>query len=104
MSDKRWKAGERKHAKDMGTERIPVTGRQRDKGGADYETPMFAFGDKDGYRRPGYLEQWIADLEGYARPRDKIPIVVWHEPGQRRDNDLVFLRWKDWVDLHGTNT
>jgi hypothetical protein len=87
----------------MGTERIPVTGRQRDKGGADYQTEMFAFGDKDGYKRPMYLETWMAELEAYARPRNQIPVVVWHRPGARRADDLVFLRWKDWIDLHGTS-
>lgn len=37
MTDRAWKRFERECATDLGTERIPVSGRQRDKAGADFE-------------------------------------------------------------------
>jgi len=34
-------------------------------------------------------------------PSGKVPRVVVHVKGQRRDNDLVILRLKDWEEWYG---
>lgn len=104
MTRNTWKATERALARDVRTERIPVTGRQRDKGGSDFSDGFASYQCKDGYAQPAYLEKWMRDAEEYARPRDCVPVVVWHRRGQRRKDSLVVLRWSDWVDLHGPAT
>ena len=33
--------------------------------------------------------------------KDKTPLCIVHEPGQRRDNDLVMMRLADWEVWYG---
>lgn len=97
MSDKRWKAVERKVAAKVRGQRIPVTG-ERD--GADVLSPMFAYQVKSRRRHPRWLTEWVAGITGASAP--KIGVVVLHTPGHEVDDALVVLRFKDWVDLHGS--
>lgn len=96
-----WKKFERELARDMGTERIPVTG---ERNGADFETPMFRFQAK---RRkdcmPQEILRWIdeAQLAAVAEGKGRVPVVVIQRRGCNRREAVVLLRWADWRDLHG---
>lgn len=96
-----WKSFERRVARDHGVERKPVSGRQRDQGGEDTEPhPLFAIQCKLGYHQPAYLRHW---LDGICRAAgSKVGIVIWKPLGQRDDEAVVVLRYKDWVALHGS--
>jgi len=104
MTDKRWKAVERELAKDLGVERIPVTGRQRDKHGADFEDGLVMYQAKHGYHMPDYLRDWLQGICATSNLHGKVGVVVWHGKRQARGDAIVMLRWSDWCDLHGRPT
>lgn len=100
MSDRNWKAFERRLARDVGRQRIPVTG---ERAGADFEDGMFCYQAKLGRRAPGYLRDWLAGIRvaGQARHPEKIGVVVW-KPNHGQDVDaVVIMAWRDFVELHG---
>jgi hypothetical protein len=78
-----------------------VTGIDRD--GADFSTELFDVQCKLRQGQPGYLRAWLNGICGYAKPRNRIGIVIWKETGRGRpDGDaLVVLKLSDWVALHG---
>ena len=99
MSDRRWKAVERRAAKRLGCQRIPVTG---ERNGADLSNDVFDVQVKS--RReaiPGWLQTWLAGITGTAAQRGKTGVLVLHQPGHELDDAVVVLRFKDWSDLHG---
>jgi hypothetical protein len=98
MSNTSWKSFERRLARRMGTERIPVTG-ERD--GADAKTSMFAFQFKLRKEIPMWLWDWMQGIRATAEKDGKIGILVLKRPRMRDKDALVVLRWNDWVDLHG---
>lgn len=98
MADKRWKRVERVLARDVGSQRIPVTGERH---GADFEDAIACYQVKSRKAIPGWLWEWHAGIQGTATAKDKAGVVVLHQPGQRRSESLVVLMWKDWVDIVG---
>lgn len=96
-----WKKFERELARDMGTERIPVTG---ERAAADFETEMFLFQAK---RRkdclPAEVIGWLdtARAAALADPQHRVPVVVIQRRGHARGESVVLLRWANWRDLHG---
>jgi hypothetical protein len=98
-----WKKFERECARDMGTERIPITGERE---GADFATDMFRFSAK---RRkdclPAEVLRWLdsAQLAAMAEDKGRIPVVVIQRRGHARGEAVVLLRWADWRDLHGAS-
>lgn len=98
MADKRWKRVERVLARDVGSQRIPVTGERH---GADFEDAIACYQVKSRKAIPGWLWEWHAGIQGTATAKDKAGVVVLHQPGQDRAKALVVLTWADWVDLHG---
>jgi hypothetical protein len=99
MSDKGWKQFERRAARDMGVERIPVTG-ERD--GADCATSLFCIQLKLRRSLPRWLWTWLNGIVGNAEAAGKIGVLVLKKPHQRDVDALVVLRWGDWVQLHGS--
>lgn len=100
MSERRWKRFERDLARDVGTERIPVTG-ERD--GADFETAVFVYSAKQRAAQfPRTVAAWLDRVVGKARSRTpgKVGVVVVQRPRHRRRDALVVLRWSDWRELH----
>lgn len=80
-----------------------MSGRQKDLGGADWETPMFAASIKLGYAMPKYLGDWLDAIREWVdrHKRDRVPLVIW-KPLHGKDADaVVILRYSDWVQLHG---
>ena len=93
-----WKKRERRIARALGTERIPVTG---ERAGADREAGMFSYQIKSRNGQPGYLRDWLDGIKATAARVGKTGVVIWQEP-RRPDRDaLVVLRLGDWIDLHG---
>jgi hypothetical protein len=101
MSNKGWKQFERRCARRMGVERIPVTGI--DRNGADFSNAMFDVQCKLREGQPAYLREWLSGIVATAKGHDRVGIVVWKETGAGRPDDeaIVLMRWKDFTDLHG---
>ena len=97
MSDRAWKAFERRLARQLGTQRIPVTG---ERAGADFTDGMFAYQAKLGRRCPAYLREWLAGIVAAGDRRRLVGVVVWKPKGTRDREALVVLRFSDWRDLH----
>jgi len=95
-----WKGAERRIATDLGGQRIPVTGIDRD--GADVVTPVFHVQVKLRKSLPAWLWAWLRGIVGDAAPQNKIGILVLKRPRQRDAEGLVVLRYQDFVDLHGS--
>jgi hypothetical protein len=100
VSDRSWKAFERRLARDVGSQRIPVTG---ERAGSDFEDGACCYQAKLGRKMPDYLRDWLAGIRaaGASRRPEKIGAVVW-KPKHSQDADAVVLvSWHDWVALHG---
>ena len=98
MTDKSWKAFERRVAKMFNGKHIPVTG---ERNGADVGNAMFGYQVKLGRKCPAYLREWLSGIVENAELTGRVGVVVW-KPKHARDEDaLVILRAKDWRDLHG---
>lgn len=98
MSDKRWKATERKIAELLGGERVPVTGRQRGSA-PDIQHPFFSIEVKDRQSLP----DWILDAMNQAdesNPGDKTPIVVLHQKGMKTEDGLTIVRLGDIMEMY----
>ena len=98
MSDRGWKAFERRLARDCGTERIAVTGERH---GADAANELFAFQFKLRRVLPAYLWEWLSGIRGNAARSGKVGVLVVKRPRQKDTDALVILSWGDWVQLHG---
>ena len=98
MSDRSWKAFERRIAKRHGGRRIPVTGERAD---VDCDCGLFVVQAKLGRNCPTYLRDWLDGIRAAGARRDKIGVVIWKPKGARDDNALVLLSLKDCQDLHG---
>ena len=98
MPDRGWKQAERNHARDMGSERIPVTGERH---GADFVDGLFAYQLKVRKVIPSWIFEWLRGICTTAATTDRIGVLVLNQPRKPRRDALVVLRWGDWVDLHG---
>jgi len=93
-----WKASERRMARDVGTERIPVTG-ERD--GSDFTDTIACYQLKVRRMLPAWLWAWLGGIQGTATRQGRIGVLVLRVPRMRDDEALVILSWRDWVALHG---
>lgn len=98
MPNTQWKAYERRIARLLGTERIPVTGARN---GADAETPLLALQFKKRATVPAYLAHWLDGIRAAATPRGKVGVVVMQLPRRADLDSLVVLSLRDWIALHG---
>lgn len=94
-----WKAAERRVAADLGGNRIPVTGIDRD--GADVVTPMFHVQVKLRKALPGWLWTWLTGIRSDAKRAGKVGVLVLKKPRQADCDGLVVLSYDDFCDLHG---
>lgn len=99
MPDRGWKKAERVMARDMGCERIPVTGERE---GADFATGPFAYQLKVRRMLPVWMFTWLSGICASAARKNQTGVLVLNRPRQPRRNALVVLRWSDWISLHGT--
>lgn len=100
MSDKGWKQFERRVSRDHGVERQPVTG-ERD-GSDAMPHPLFCFQMKLRKAIPKCIREWSDSIHRAATKDSKVGILIVKEPGKHDDNALVIVRYRDWVDLHGS--
>ena len=100
MSDKGWKQFERRVSRDHGVERQPVTG-ERD-GSDAMPHALFCFQMKLRKSIPKCIREWSDSIHRSAQRAGKIGILIVKEPGLHDENALVVVRYRDWVDLHGT--
>lgn len=101
MADKGWKAAERRMAKDVGSQRIPVTGERH---GADWRCGIGCYQLKVRKMLPSWLWSWLAGIQGAAMREGKVGVLVLKLPRQQDTDALVILSWRDWVSLHGEPT
>jgi len=85
-------------ARDVGTERIPVTG-ERD--GSDFTDTIACYQLKVRRMLPAWLWAWLGGIQGTARRQGRIGVLVLRVPRMRDEEALVVLAWRDWVALHG---
>ena len=93
-----WKRRERRIASDLGGQRIPVTGIDRD--GADVVSPLFHVQAKLRRSLPSWLWRWMGGIVS-TTPDGKVGLLVLMTPGQDQSDALVVLRYRDAVDLFG---
>lgn len=94
----RWKAVERRFARDVGTERIPVTGERE---GADFADGLCVYQAKSRKSIPSWLWGWLEGIRATGKRAGRQGVLVLHKPGQDRKDALVVLSWQSWTELHG---
>ena len=96
MTDKTWKAVERKIMKMLGGKRIPITGRTRGSapdGEHEWLSPEIKHRKK--------LPEWLHDAMNQAELSQKngqLPVVILHQSRQEHANDFVVIRLGDFID------
>jgi len=98
VGDKAWKAVERRMARDVGTERIPVTGERH---GADFQDSLACYQLKVRKMLPTWLWAWLQGIRDTGRKTGRVGVLVLKRPRGLDDDAVVLLSWRDWVDLHG---
>ena len=90
MSEKSWKAAERKVAGLLGGRRVPVSGRQR---GAtpDIAHEVYSVEVKTRRTLPAWLEDAMRQAEASAKD-GQLPVAVLHQTGRRYRDALVLVR------------
>jgi len=85
-------------ARDVGSERIPVTG---ERAGADFEDGVAVYQLKVRKTIPSWLWDWLTGIQGAGLRKRKAGVLVLKRPRERDEDAVVILSWRDWVDLHG---
>lgn len=99
MTERRWKATERRIAALLGGQRVPVSGRGRGDQ-PDVRHPWLSIECKDRAALPAWLLDALAQAEASASP-DQLPLAVLHAAGRRHADALVVLRLGAFVDWFG---
>jgi len=94
MSNKTWKAVELKICRMLGGDRTGPTGRDT----SDCVHPWLGVEIKTRKRVPGYIRDWVEQAKSNIKLPGRLPIVVWHQTGDRYTDALVLLRLGDFLD------
>ena len=114
MADKLWKAVERRIAKYLGGERVPITGRQRGSA-PDIKHEWLSIEVKQRDSLPAWVHDAMDQAEksalnlmhpgrfneqGFALVSisRQLPVVILHQTGKRIEDDYVVLRLEDFRD------
>lgn len=89
----RGKQNERDVARLIGGKRVGIMG------GEDVEHEVFSIECKS-MARWSLSGKWIEQMVRNA-PEGKVPLLWLHKKDARRVNDLICIRYGDWVDLYG---
>ncbi len=92
-----WKFAERRIARQLGGQRIPVSGRA---GQPDIRHPWLSIEVKHRRRLPRWLLTALAQAEQAATP-GQLPVAILHQHGQRYSEALVVLRLQDFREWFG---
>ncbi len=97
-----WKGAERRAAKALGGQRVPVTGRARGNA-PDIEGAWYRAEVKAGHVLPARLQLALRQAKASCAGTDKTPIVIIdHVAGPGRPNvRAVLIELSEWVLLHG---
>ena len=96
MTDKLWKAWERKIAKYIGGERVPITGRQRGDA-PDIKHNWLSVEVKTRKKLPNWLFEARAQAEASARA-NQMPIQFYAEKGMEVGEVFCVVRLSDFRD------
>jgi hypothetical protein len=99
MKNRSWKAAETRFARDVGQERKPCDGT---RDGADFEDGLACYQLKVRKSISGQLWDWLTGIQGHAKDKGKVGVLVLKRPRGEDSEAIVMLSWKQWVDLHGT--
>ena len=66
--------------------------------GEDLEHPMFSIECKS--RENMAVDKWFRQAEVNC-PTDKTPLLILHVHNQKREKDIVCMRFGDWLDWYG---
>lgn len=98
MRSRSWKAAETRFSRDVGVERKPCDGS---RAGADFEDAIACYQLKVRKAIPSWLWDWMSGIQGTAKAKGKLGVLVLKHPRQRDSDALVVLRWGDWVEIVG---
>lgn len=98
MRTSAWKAAEKGVAAILGGERVSNTALGLRS--ADVETPAYSVEVKSRKELPNWLVNAVGQAHRNAG-RGKLPLVVLHQVGCRRVNDLVIVRLGDFIEWFG---
>ena len=90
---KTWKEIERKVARFLGGERVPITGRIRGSA-PDIEHDVLSIEGKHRERLPFWLKDAMNQAEA-SKVGDQLPVVILHEKRMSIDNCVVMIRLRD---------
>ena len=93
-----WKSTEKRVAQEMGGEHVSNTALGLRS--ADVETSAYSVEVKHKAKLPAWLNDAVAQAHRNCAA-GKLPLVVLHQSGWRRENDLVVLRMGEFLSWFG---
>jgi len=97
MSDKLWKATERKIAKLTNGKRNPVHGSGPK---CDVSTSAWSIQVKETQRLPDWLKEAMAEAQRECES-SKLALTIFHEKGKQHDSDVVCISLSDFLEWYG---
>ncbi len=91
-----WKSTEKTIARRLGGRRIGITGLKTE----DVSTDWLCCEVKHRKTLPAWLKAALQQAISAAKD-GRLPIAILHEAGRRHDNDIVCLRFADFVNWFG---
>jgi hypothetical protein len=98
VTDKAWKAAERRVAVAFGGERVGPAGFNT----ADVTHPLVSISVKYRKSLPRWAEVCLAEARAFKGANGKLPLLVLLGRGMRISDGLVVMRTKDWQEIYGT--
>lgn len=98
MADKLWKQAERRVAKLLGGQRVPVTGRQRGSS-PDISHPTLSLEVKHRENFPAWLLDALDQASESIVSDSQIPLAVLHQKGMKYEDCLAVMRLSDLAKL-----
>lgn len=95
MANSTWKGTERRLAKRLGAERIPVSDK---RSGADIMSDYISGESKHRKTLPKWLRGAIKQAIG-AATGEQLPVAILHEHGTRGDRDIVAMDMQTFETL-----
>ena len=97
MADKAWKACERRVAKYIGGERVPVTGRQRGDA-PDIDHNWLSVEVKYRARLPAWIHDAMDQAKASMKGPRQMPCVILCEKGKETGESYIMFRLSDARD------
>lgn len=96
MGDKAWKAFERRLARAVGTERLPVGGKRHEP---DFVADGVFYQAKLTKAVPAWQIEALDGVRAYAARVGATGVLVVKRPGDLTEDAIVMLHWGDWIAL-----